>query len=57
LLPVAHLSLGDVDEAVRALERTVKEGAVGGFVAPFTITKKPHGHPLTMTPYGPRLRN
>lgn len=45
LLPIAHLSLGDVDEAVRELERSVKEGAIGGFVAPFTITKKPHGHP------------
>lgn len=45
LLPIAHLSLGDVDEAVRELERTVKAGAVGAFVAPFTLTKKPHGHP------------
>jgi predicted TIM-barrel fold metal-dependent hydrolase len=45
LLPIAHLSLGDVDEAVRELERTVKAGAIGAFVAPFTITKKPHGHP------------
>jgi predicted TIM-barrel fold metal-dependent hydrolase len=45
LLPIAHLSLGDVNEAVRELERTVKAGAIGAFVAPFTITKKPHGHP------------
>ena len=45
LLPVAHLSLGDVGEAVRELARTVTAGAVGAFVAPFTITKKPHGHP------------
>lgn len=45
LLPIAHLSLGDVDEAVRELERAVKAGAIGAFVAPFTVTKKPHGHP------------
>ena len=45
LLPVAHISLGDVDAAVRELERTAKAGAVGAFVAPFTITKVPHGHP------------
>ena len=45
LLPVAHLSLGNVDETIRELERTVKAGAIGAFVAPFTITKKPHGHP------------
>ena len=44
LLPIAHLSLGDVDEAVRELERTVKAGAIGAFVAPFTISKKLHGH-------------
>ena len=44
LFPVAHISLGDVDEAVRELERTANAGAVGAFVAPFTITKIPHGH-------------
>ncbi len=45
LIPIAHLSLGDPDAAVAELERAVRDGARGGWVAPFTITRKPHGHP------------
>ncbi len=45
LAPIAHLSLGDPIEAARELERAVKAGCKGAFVCPFTITRKPHGHP------------
>lgn len=45
LIPIAHISLGNVDLAVQELERTVKDGARGAFVAPHTITRTPHGHP------------
>jgi uncharacterized protein len=43
LVPIAHLSLGDPDEAARELERAVKDGCKGAFVAPFTISHRPHG--------------
>lgn len=45
LVPIAHISLGDVARAVRELERAVRSGARGAFVAPHTITRRPHGHP------------
>jgi predicted TIM-barrel fold metal-dependent hydrolase len=45
LIPIAHLSLGDPDAAAQELERAVHAGARGGWVAPFTMTRKPHGHP------------
>jgi predicted TIM-barrel fold metal-dependent hydrolase len=45
LVPIAHLSLGDPQAARVELERAVKDGCKGAFVAPFTITYKPHGHP------------
>ena len=45
LIPIAHLSLGDPQAAALELERAVKDGCRGAFVAPFTITHKPHGHP------------
>jgi predicted TIM-barrel fold metal-dependent hydrolase len=45
LVPIAHLSLGDPQAAARELERAVRSGARGAFVAPFTLTRKPHGHP------------
>jgi len=45
LLPVAHLSLGDPRAAAEELARAVRDGCYGGWVAPFTMTKKPHGHP------------
>jgi uncharacterized protein len=43
LIPVAHLSLGDPDGAARELERAVKDGCKGAFVAPFNIARRPHG--------------
>jgi uncharacterized protein len=45
LVPIAHVSLGDPHEAARELQRAVKDGCKGAFVAPYTITRKPHGHP------------
>ena len=45
LVPIAHLSLGDPQAAARELARAVRDGARGAFVAPFTLTRKPHGHP------------
>ena len=45
LIPIAHLSLGDPHAAATELERAVKAGCRGGWVAPFTMTKVPHGHP------------
>ena len=45
LLPAAHLSLGDPAAAAAELERAVGDGARVGFVAPFTHTATPLGHP------------
>jgi predicted TIM-barrel fold metal-dependent hydrolase len=45
LVPIAHLSLLDVDAAAAELERAVADGCRGAFVAPFNHTRKPHGHP------------
>jgi len=45
LVPIAHLSLGDPAAAAVELERAVADGCRGAFVAPFTWTRVPHGHP------------
>jgi predicted TIM-barrel fold metal-dependent hydrolase len=45
LYAAAHLSLGDPAAAARELERAVATGARVGFVAPFTHTATPLGHP------------
>jgi len=45
LVPIAHLSLLDPGAAAVELERAVADGCRGGFVAPFTHSRKPHGHP------------
>lgn len=45
LVPIAHLSLQDPAAAAAELERAVGDGCRGGFLAPFTHTRKPHGHP------------
>ncbi len=45
LVPIAHLSLVDVEAAAAELERAVADGCRGAFVAPFNHTRKPHGHP------------
>ena len=45
LVPIAHLSLLDPEGSADELERAVADGCRGGFVAPYTHTQKPHGHP------------
>ncbi len=45
LIPIAHLSLGDVAGAAAELRRAVHAGARGAFVLPFTLSGVPHGHP------------
>lgn len=45
LYAAAHLSLTDPAGAATEIARAVGEGAVGGFVAPFTHDAKPLGHP------------
>jgi predicted TIM-barrel fold metal-dependent hydrolase len=45
LAAVAHLSLGDPAAAATELRRSVRAGARGGFVLPFTWSGLPHGHP------------
>jgi predicted TIM-barrel fold metal-dependent hydrolase len=42
---VAHLSLLDPAAAAAELRRAVADGCVGAWVAPFTHTRKAHGHP------------
>ena len=45
LVPVAHLTLLDPEGSAAELERAVADGCRGGWVAPFTHTRKGHGHP------------
>ena len=45
LIPIAHISLADGQEAAKELERAVKDGCRGAFVAPFTLSMKAHAHP------------
>jgi predicted TIM-barrel fold metal-dependent hydrolase len=45
LIPIAHLSLGDAKATAAELRRAVGAGARGGFLLPFTLSGKPHGHP------------
>ncbi len=45
LVPAAHLSLGDPAGAAEELARAVGDGARGVYVAPFTHSAKPLGHP------------
>lgn len=42
---VAHLSLLDPEGSAEELRRAVVDGCVGAWVAPFTHTRKAHGHP------------
>jgi predicted TIM-barrel fold metal-dependent hydrolase len=44
-VPIAHLTLLDPEAAAAELERAVADGCRGAFLAPFTHSKKPHGHP------------
>ena len=45
LVAIAHLTLLDPVGSAAELERAVADGCHGGFVAPFTHTRKAHGHP------------
>jgi uncharacterized protein len=45
LSAVAHLSLLDPEGSANELRRAVADGCVGAWVAPFTHTRKAHGHP------------
>ena len=45
LVAIAHISLVDPVEAAAELERSVRAGAKGAFVAPYTLTRIPHAHP------------
>ena len=45
LIPIAHISMGDVPAPYAELERAVKDGCKGAFVAPFNHQRKAHGHP------------
>ena len=44
LVPIAHATLLDPAGAADELERAVADGCKGAFVAPFTHSRKPHGH-------------
>ena len=45
LIAAAHISLADPRAASAELERSVRGGAKGAFLAPYTLTRVPHGHP------------
>ena len=45
LIAIAHISLADPGKAAAELERSVRAGARGAFVAPYTLTRIPHAHP------------
>lgn len=45
LVPIAHISFGDPQEAARELERAVNAGCKGAFFVPFTPTYKSPAHP------------
>ena len=45
LIAAAHISLADPGAAAEELERSVRAGAKGAFLAPYTLTRIPHGHP------------
>jgi predicted TIM-barrel fold metal-dependent hydrolase len=45
LVPIAQLTLLDPEGSADELERAVADGCRGAFVAPFTHSQKPHGHP------------
>ncbi|MGH8005648.1 MAG: amidohydrolase family protein [Candidatus Binatia bacterium] len=45
LVPIAQISLTDGCADVQELERAVKDGCKGVFMAPYTLTNKAHAHP------------
>ena len=44
LVAIAHISLADPGEAAAELERSVRSGAKGAFLSPYTLTRIPHAH-------------
>ncbi|MEE2983269.1 MAG: amidohydrolase family protein [Pseudomonadota bacterium] len=44
LIAIAHISLAEPVKAAAELERAVREGAKGAFLAPYTLTRVPHAH-------------
>ena len=44
LVPIAHLTLLDPEGSAAELDRAVADGCKGGFVCPFTHSRKAHGH-------------
>ena len=45
LIAIAHISLVEPLEAAAELERSVRAGAKGAFLSPYTRTRIPHAHP------------
>ena len=45
LIPIAHLSLLDPVASAAELRRAVADGCKGGWVTPFSHSRKAHGHP------------
>ncbi len=45
LIPIAQLSLGDIDGALEEIERSARDGVRGFWVPPFTTTRLPLGDP------------
>ena len=45
LVAIAHISLAEPLGAAAELERSVRAGAKGAFLAPYTLTRIPHAHP------------
>lgn len=45
LAPIAHISLRDVDDGVKELNRVAQMGAKGAFVSPAPVSGIPYGHP------------
>ncbi len=44
LVAIAHISLTDPEAAAQELERAVKDGCRGAFIASFTVSRRPPGH-------------
>jgi uncharacterized protein len=45
LIPIAQLTLSDLEGSIIEMERAVNDGCRGAFVGSFTHTRKAHGHP------------
>lgn len=45
LIPIAHISVRDVDEGIKELKRAAKIGMKGGFICPAPVNGIRYGHP------------